>query len=80
MLLSSSALWLNDTILDVAAGAAELSAFALACIATCTPQQALLPTILHADTLQLAAEALDAARRIGIADLAINFPWVGAAA
>ena len=74
VLMAGNALWVNTSSLSIS-GAAEVSVFADICVATCLPSQHYFPQRMYADTLNDATSAMDAIRRLGALDVALNYPW-----
>lgn len=68
--------WANTSTITVQ-GAAEVSSYLNECVAQCLPDQFWdPPEKLFPDTLQGITAAVDATRRLGALDVALNFPWL----
>jgi len=68
--------WVNTTTVAVTGGAQVASLLNL-CVAQCLPSQFFNPPQqLYADTLGDITAAVDATRRLGALDVALNFPWL----
>ena len=68
--------WVNTTTIAVA-GAAQVASFLNICVAQCAPGQFFNPPEqLYADTLGDLTAAVDATRRLGALDVALNLPWL----
>jgi hypothetical protein len=68
--------WVNTTTVTIA-GEAQFSSYLNECVAQCLPEQFWNPPEkLYPDTLQSVTAAVDATRRMGTLDIALNFPWI----
>ena len=68
--------WVNTTTVSVTGGA-QVASLLNICVAQCLPSQFFNPPQqLYADTLGDITAAVDATRRLGALDVALNFPWL----
>ena len=71
--------WVNTTTLDVSGGALAAS-FLNLCVAQCLPSQYFNPPqSLYPGAMADITAAVDATRRLGALDVALNFPWLSSA-
>lgn len=76
VVLVGNQFWVNASTITVEGGA-EVSSYLNECVAQCLPEQFFYPPEkLFPGTLRGMTAAVDATRRMGALDVALNFPWL----